>query len=330
MHKIIMVLLIVVSSLVNGRVIAEISHGNWEFVAEKVKRTCESVKDLTIPLQDMPDEITKKTITTCDSEESYYGFESPPDYVKARHCAIINHNYDILAMIYANGKGVKSNFDLGIHFACLYGGTGAEIDGRVKELMKAKVQNAVKKDFYMCNYATSREMMGYCTSIDKQYADVEQKNHLTVLIKTFTPAEKNAFQKLQKSSVFYFEARVENEMDRFGSGALAGGVSEMMTLNSSMVELLDKTIQCKLPSYSSENYQKADGLLNSLYKKSQNKPDKEFMVTRAGIKKTERAWIKYKDSWVEFGHIKCPMISENTWKTFVTRERIEQLKVFAR
>ena len=123
--------------------------------------------------------------------------------------------------------------------------------------------------------------------------------------------------------------RIEHEMDRFGSGALAGGIQEEIALKNNMMTLLDQTIQCKLPSYTAKQYQKADKILNFLYKKTQSKPEEPYSTTIGGIKKTERTWIHYKDSWVSFGHTRCPNISENTWKTLITKERIIQLKELA-
>jgi len=111
----------------------------------------------------------------------------------------------------------------------------------------------------------------------------------------------------------FFNTRLDNEMDRSGTGAQAFIISEEMNLKSRMIQLIDKTIQCKLKPQTPEQFQQADNTLNTLYKKTQNKPDEEFTsIHRDGIKKTERTWIKYKDAWVNFGLTQCPKISKET------------------
>jgi uncharacterized protein YecT (DUF1311 family) len=51
-------------------------------------------------------------------------------------------------------------------------------------------------------------------------------------------------------------------------------------------------------------------------------------VTKEGIKSTQRKWIRYRDAWVVFGGVRCPEITDTSWKTLITRERIAQLQDF--
>lgn len=307
--------------------IAKISSDNWNRVSnEKIKEICNSVKYLSIPSQDLPNDTEKKIFAKCDSDELYFGFKAPSDYVKARHCSIFKHKEDTLIMIYANGKGVDKNIDLAIHFACQFDAAPAEIEGRINHLIKIKEYPYSKKDFNICDDITSGYMMGYCASLEQRAEKEQQRKHINAFIKTLTISEQKAFQSLQNTSKIYFETRLSNELDRYGSGAIAFRIMEEINLNNKMIELLNQTIQCKFTSYNVNVYQKADKQLNLLYTKTQNKPDEDFSITKNNIKKTERTWIKYRDSWLKFGRLKCPEVSEDTWKTLITKERIEQLK----
>jgi uncharacterized protein YecT (DUF1311 family) len=318
---------IILFNITANNAIAKISSDNWNRVSnEKIKEICSSVKYLTIPSQDLPYDTEKKIFAKCDSDELYFGFKAPSDYVKARHCSIFKHQEDTLIMIYANGKGVEKNIDLAIHFACQFDAAPAEIEGRINHLIKLKEHPNSKKDFNICDDITSGYMMGYCASLEQRSENEQQKKHINAFIKTLTISEQKAFQPLQNTSKIYFETRLSNELDRYGSGAIAFRITEEINLNNKMIELLNKTIQCKFTSYNFNVYQKADKQLNLLYKKTQNKPDEDLSITKNDIKKTERTWIKYRNSWVKFGRLKCPEVSEDTWMTLITKERIEQLK----
>lgn len=322
--------LVILIAFGSNEAIAKISRGNWGYVSNEVKETCNSVKNMSIPPQDIPSEIIKNSLKHCDSDELYFGFKNPPDYVKARNCAIVNHYYDVLTMIYANGKGVKANLDLAIHFACLFGGAGAEIEGRIKHLTKLK-SDKNPKNFNICDDITSGDIINICTSYEQRASVEKQKKHLDLLNLSLTLEERTELKKCLSISSLYFDTRTANEMDRFGTGAQAFIMSEEMNLNSRMIQLLDKIIHCKLKSQTPEQFKKADNILNALYKKTQKKPDEEFYsITRDGIKKTERTWIRYKDAWVSFGLNECPKISKTSWETLITNDRIKQLEDFVR
>lgn len=310
-----------------SKAIAATSDGDWQYVSDDVKETCNSLKNSSIPLQDMPSDAIKSSYKKCDSEELYFGFKNSPDYFKARNCAIINHHYDILTMIYANGSGVEANLDLAIHFACLFGGAGAEIEGRIKHLTKLKKQKNPKKDFNICDDITSGYMMGVCAGYAQEESVEEQRKHLKALNLSLKPDEQEQLSKLLVASTLYFDARIDNEMDGSGTGAQGFMILETMRLNRKMIKLIDKAMQCKVTSQTSEQYQTADNELNMLYKKTQKKRDQEFSsFSRKGTKITERAWIKYKNAWVNFGLTKCPKITKETWETLITKDRITQLK----
>ena len=321
--------LIAIMCLVTRKSIAQINSENWKYVSDEVKETCDSVKNISIPAQDLPGETIKKTLKKCDSVELYFGFKNPPDYVKARYCAMVNQHYDVLIMIYANGKGVESNLDLATHFACLFDGAGAEIDGRIKHLTKLKQQGNFQKNFNICDNITSGYMMAVCADYAQKSSVDKQKKHLEALTLTLKKNEQEQLKKLLAASSLYFNARIDNEMDRFGSGAQAFMILEQMNLNADMIKLIDKASKCKVQSQTTEQFQTADKELNKLYKKIQNIPNEDFSgISKKGIKITERSWLKYKSAWVDFGLSKCPEISKETWETLITKDRIKQLKTF--
>jgi len=52
----------------------------------------------------------------------------------------------------------------------------------------------------------------------------------------------------------------------------------------------------------------------------------DFCAKNPGSLQTgERAWIRYRDSWLSFAQVRWPQISADSWLTFLTRERTEHV-----
>ncbi|MDR3501986.1 MAG: lysozyme inhibitor LprI family protein [Legionella sp.] len=295
---------------------------NWDSLAQETKTLCTSVQNISA--QDQPDNAQKKLLAQCDASTFYYGFENAADYVQARKCAFIKNDYGVLTMIYANGKGVKPDFNLAIHYACLMEAAPAETEGRVSHLAKMKAGND-KSTFDICDDITSGHMMGVCASIDEAQAEPQQKKYLAEVKQKLSPAEQVAFQKLLDASVIYFNTRVENELDDLGTGAAAFIISERMALNKAMLQMVKDTLACKMPTSTDQQYQLADVQLNRAYKKTQEKPfPSDVSITGVGIQKTERTWINYRDAWIAFTQLKCTN-ADASWKTLLTNQRAKQL-----
>ena len=76
-------------------------------------------------------------------------------------------------------------------------------------------------------------------------------------------------------------------------------------------------------------FTKADAQLNAIYSKVQSGPNEpiEFTtITPGGIKIAQRAWLHYREAWVKFGEVKYPAVSADSWRTWLTQERVQRLK----
>ncbi len=82
----------------------------------------------------------------------------------------------------------------------------------------------------------------------------------------------------------------------------------------------------KLPRH--DDFAAADKELNATYQNVLTKTDWNTAgtVTPNEIRKTQRLWLKLRDAWADFGAARYPGLSADEWKTWATRERIEQLK----
>lgn len=75
-----------------------------------------------------------------------------------------------------------------------------------------------------------------------------------------------------------------------------------------------------------EDFRRADAALNASYGKLMKADLSQSTVTPGGVRETQRAWIKYRDAWVQFGTVKYPRISADTWRTTLTRTREAMLR----
>ncbi|EHL30397.1 lysozyme inhibitor LprI family protein [Legionella drancourtii] len=316
--------------VVNGNVTANNMNLNWEYISKETQDICNSVQKILAPSQDFPDLTTKKALKNCNADSFYYGFQNTPDYLKARECALIKNDYNILTMIYANGKGVKRDLSIAIHYACMMDAAPIEMEERVKHLYKMRDKKDLIDTFDICDDITSGYMITVCLGIKQGQEKAQQKNYLDIFKKKLTSNEQKKLEKLRNASIIYFDARMENEIDRFQANATAHGIIEEMNLNKQMLKKLKKTEQCIFPTYTLTQYQKIDNKLNVIYNKIQKKLfAKSLTVTINGIQKTERAWIKYRNAWVDFGYMKCPEISAISWNALITKERVIQLEALA-
>jgi uncharacterized protein YecT (DUF1311 family) len=292
-----------------------------------VKNICQKVAATPIPSGDQPDSALRQALKECDAADLYYGFHQPANAVKARQCAYATEDYPVLTMIYANGKGVERNWDLAIHFACRAGFAQAEVDGRVAHLVKLRDQHWQGTDFDICDDITSGYMMGVCASYQEQLAQQQRQKQFVTLTASWSEADKQALQNLQKSADHFFEVRSENEVDLSGTARAQEQIDEQAALRKGLLTLLQHAADGHLPVYTTQQSADADRRLNKIYQDIQNNQDFSMgTVDRAGIKKTQFAWLKYRDAWVTFGKIKYPQISVDTWKTLLTEQRIKMLQ----
>ena len=306
------------------------------------EKTCEVAKQTPIPEPDRPNPAERKELEGCVSDDLYYGTVRKSDPVKARLCAYLElekerHSMDdrvfgreaMLMMIYANGDGATRNFDLALKFACELAdyASGPEMKGRVEHLEKLKREPWTGHDFDLCDDAQSSFMLGECVARDEQSDALERPKKIAALASHWSDAQRMALQRLQQAANEFFSSRAENELDLSGNGATLAYVSEIHSLNDALVENLEKFEKGKLPRFSAKEFVSADRELNSVYSALAKVGDlDQGSVTMVGIRKTERAWIRYRDAWVAFGQIRYPAMSAESWKTWLTLERTKMLR----
>lgn len=302
---------------------------------------CKEYEHVPMPATDVPTAQDRKDLASCDAQNLYFGFDRPADPVAARKCAYIQREEGkttadiafggagLLAMIYANGKGAIRNLDLALKFACESGFAEAEKVGRFQHLLKLKNEHWNGDNFNLCDDATSGFMEAECTAVQDRFVDVKRKKKIEAITNRWSPGEKTAFKELQKVAEVYFESIIENELNDEGTARAAIDIRTGASLEEDFISALKRFERGELPNFSRTEFGRTDAELNSVYSDIQAKGPKSLemgTVTPAGILKVQRVWLRYREAWVRFGQIRYPAVTPDSWRTWLTRERIERLR----
>ena len=305
---------------------------------------CDPYDKLEVPAADLPAPEERKALASCSSEDLYFGFGVAADPVKARKCAYLQREpagsegelrqpvfggAGLLSMIYANGKGATRNFDLALKFACEVDDAPAENELRFAHLLKLQKENWSGDDFHLCDDITSGFMQGMCAGLGEKFAKAERNRKFEKFTVTWSQDEKKAFQDLQKEAAMFFETGSRNEVDLSGTARGAFVVEAEAGLHDGFLAALERFEKGQLPKFSAADFSKADAELNSTYAKLQLHPNKPIgfsTVTSEGIRTTQRAWLRYREAWVKFGKAKYPTVSADSWRTWLTQNRVKMLK----
>jgi uncharacterized protein YecT (DUF1311 family) len=281
----------------------------------------------------------------CNSYKLYSGIRTKVDFAAARQCAWserlaqradLEPKYSVasvfggsamLTTIYANGEGVERNISLALRFACEGGWAPKEFSYRIDHL--EKIRNTPKDHFVFCDDITSGFMQGFCAAYGSEIADEKRTESLNQIMSRFTLAQKTAFAALQKSQEAYAQAHAAGEIDTSGTARAMYQIDAEDTLRDDFLEALRTFEAGKYPKASAQDFQDADARLNSEYRKvmtdaEQHKSD-YGAVQPDRIRNAERAWLKYRDSWMAFVKLRYPTVSDQAWLLLLTKDRVSIL-----
>lgn len=305
---------------------------------------CSELEKLQPPFADLPTPDDNGRLRGCSSDELYHGIGRKPDLVDARLCAMLEIEYGepplfggaaVLMMIYANGEGVERNIPLAKHYACKVAGAQAELESRLEHLDQIAADPGKAERMGMCDDITSGYMMGECAIHDQGSVVTAREARWSKLIANWPKADQAALASLRTSAATFFNARIENEIDLSGTARTSQALGESNALEDGVLNALSAFEDGKLPAASASEYAAADKELNLEYAAARKAATAEpgeisfgplGTIRPDGIRIAQRAWLKYRDAWVEFGKRRYPKVEADAWRTHFTRERVKQLK----
>lgn len=301
---------------------------------ESSKAICRKLRDREPPASDRPDAATARALEGCDSEALYYGIGMPADPVRARQCAFLEADSEeggvfsgrtMLMTIYANGEGARRDLDVATHLACGIEGAPMESHGRVAHLAELGAKGWKGRDFHYCDDITSGLAMGYCESHEAAMAGARREAALAAMSAGWTAAEKQAFARLRTAHRAYAEAHGSGEIDLSGTARAAMQIAAEESIRDELVEILERLRSGRALPVPAARLLVEDSALNAAYRarlrEAAESGDHPGAVTAAGIRDAERAWLRYRDSFLAFAAIKFPRVPRAELAAWLTRRR---------
>jgi hypothetical protein len=305
---------------------------------ETSKALCRKLRHREPPVSDRPDAAAAASLKGCDSEALYYGIGMPSDPVRARQCAFLEAERDdgevfsgrtMLMTIYANGRGAKRDLDVAAHLACGIEGAPMESHGRVTHLAELEAKGWKGQDFHFCDDITSGLAMGYCESHEASLAGARREAALAAMTGGWSAAEKQAFARLRTAHAAYVEAHGSGEVDLSGTARAAMAIAAEEALRDELVEVLERLRSGRALPTPAARLPAEDAALNAAYRKRLRETGGEDSgvgaVTAEGIRSAERAWLRYRDSFLAFAAVKFPSVPRAELAAWLTRQRTARL-----
>ena len=300
---------------------------------------CAAVRTAKVPDPDRPPAQIVVSLKGCDAEALYYGIGRPADPVRARQCALsqkpdsddddLYGGPAVLIGIYANGAGAPKNLDMAMHLACgLEGSTPAESDARVTHLATMKTEKAPKR-FDICDDITSGFHAGQCAAHEAKITGLKRDAEMARLMSGWTPAERAAFVPLQAAQKAFTELRSGKEQDMTGTMRGVFYTDEMAIQADDFLLMIRQLSSARAPRYAAAQARDADADLNKAYQKAlaaAPKTDDGGNVTQDNIRKTQRAWLAYRDAWIAFAKTKFPDYAPDSVNAWLTKKRSAMLR----
>ncbi len=296
------------------------------------KRICDAVKDVQPSPQDQPSADEKTALANCSSQDLYFGFGGAADPAKARKCAYAEmargkDDLDIagraiLMMVYANGNGAERNLDLAIKFACQMPGGPGDVLGNIYELERFRKAPPTAR-FSVCDHSSAPHLYKSCATLGDRSDRVERAQQVASIISQWSEKDRKAFRPVQQAAQKFFKSRASSEINLQPTFE----VQEIAFMEREFIAKLQQLQKGELPAFSAGDARKAQTELEETYAATQKDPNRRWgTATVEGVRNTQQLWLPYRDAWVKFGKTKYPNVSADSWRTWITQERIAMLR----
>ncbi|WP_426191919.1 lysozyme inhibitor LprI family protein [Massilia sp. DWR3-1-1] len=264
----------------------------------------------------------------CDARAAYYtkldqAVTSAAEWAAVRACAAASNDSAVLSMLYANGLGVARNTDVATFYACSTGAAHAEMAARVAHL--ATLAPAARFD--LCDDITSGRMGGECAAIAASRAERIETAYFARLRATLSGPQARAFDRLVKANARFAQAHGSGETARGGSGyvgfMIGAQARESEWLREHLLAFEKGKFQLPPPS----QFASDDAELNRRYRAriAPGAAPDEYAIAPAALRAAQRAWLAYRDAWVDFAALRYPQVPAAALQALLTQWRIAQL-----
>jgi uncharacterized protein YecT (DUF1311 family) len=261
-----------------------------------------------------------------------YGLERPCDVDKGRRCCLVRGwcNGE-LAMIFANGWGVRRDYDAATYFLCRAKGERKLQEywgmlGHLREMRTAKTP----RDLDYCDLTISSQSIAWCQQLKSALLAPRRERLIAELGRGLNAAARQALTQLRRSANALTDADASVVADewRGGTGAGAATLSAVASGQEAFVSTLETFGRKRAPETRPEELQEADRKLNEIYRAQQAgaQPCDPCVPSREILRDAQRAWLRYRDAWTAFYRLRWqgaapPEVLDREIRAALTRQR---------
>jgi hypothetical protein len=232
----------------------------------------------------------------------------------------------VLAMLYGNGEGVARNLPLARQFVCQYsdGIQGDEPAQHLKDFDRIMGQG---RQFDVCDNSGGsfgREAVYVCLGLQQDRRAEEIRQLEAAISAASTPQLKGSFLALSSAWQAFHKAYGIMDAALCDGGTGCGPITEDddLTMTASWLAALKDLQNGVAPAADTapSTFSQLDRNLNAKYRDSLSELGgcEDDHCPAAQIRSADRAWLKYREAWVQFGTLRWPSITADQWRAWQT------------
>ncbi len=286
----------------------------------------------------------KSETSACD--DHLYGINGQArNYDLARRCCLTRRdcNRD-LAMIFANGWGVRRDYDAATFFLCRAEEemAPAELSGMLEQIAVMRGSQA-PDDLDYCEHVTSGYGMSLCQQLDGARAAPLLEARIVAMETPLDSRGKKALAILRAAADAFARADGARQAEDNRGGTIYPSVASGATQEtfSAFVTTLERYAKARANPADAAATKRADDRLNQAF----NQARKAFeqcaycrdtrALRREVLRDAQRAWITYRDAWKAFYHARwngtaSPAALEREIVTALSAARTDDLLAIGR
>lgn len=229
------------------------------------------------------------------------------DFDLARRCCLTRGDcHQTLAMIFANGWGVRRDYDAATYFLCRMedGIAPAEVTGMLEHLAGMRTAKA-PADLDYCEQVTSGYGMSLCQQLDEDTAAPALEARIAAVDKTLASEGKKALAALRKAADAFAEADGARLAEDNRGGTIYPSVASAATHDTfkTFVATLESYAKAQAKAADAAAAKLADDRLNQAFRQARQTFEKcdycedTEALRREVLRDAQRAWIAYRDAW---------------------------------
>ena len=228
---------------------------------------------------------------------------------KARRCCLVSGDCNReLAVIFANGWGVRRDYDAATHFLCGAAREMAPFEqwGMLRRVQEMRGQDA-PKDLDYCDHVTSGRGGLLCEQLAAESREPEWERRLAAAGRSADASMREPLTRLLAAAQTFTEEEGGYREDgaRGGTGYAAFLVAAQQKVYEAFVTTLERYGRERAPAATAAGLQKADRDLNAAYRKALAAAREPCPLCREddhesgpqALREAQRAWIAYRDAW---------------------------------